>query len=231
MPAADYHIAAIPEPYQILGLRLKPFCLGHFMLMSRFGCAFASDVAAAAEHSDLILACLICSRSYEDFLAFIDRPSTIPVNILKRPRWIWFLQRLLSKLFGLKYLTSKQETGWRDDVKAWGEQIGFEFDLAEKVALFNDYLERAFRQPVVIYEGETSTSGAHWSTVLKVALTGPLGYSQSEAMNLPLEQAFWEFYKNAENNGVVTIADAATAQAMREMDALSEAQEMEASHV
>lgn len=70
MTAAAF-IAAIPEPYQILGLRLKPFCLGHFIHMARHDVAFVSDTPKEAELSDLILGVLICSMNYEDFMTWL----------------------------------------------------------------------------------------------------------------------------------------------------------------
>lgn len=181
MNAADYFIAAIPEPYQILGLRLKPFCLGHFILMRRFQVAFASDDSTNAELSDLIMACLICSRDYADFLTYIDTPQ------------------------------------FAEDVKSWGKQIGMGFELPERVQMFNSYMADAFAQPTVIYEGEPSESGAHWSHVLKCSLVS-MGYSEREALNMPLPQAFSDFYRHAESNGTVTIVTPEIAELIRQSE-------------
>lgn len=176
MDAAEGYItAAIPEPFTILGLRLRPFCLGHYFLMRRFGVDFIADDSCNASIDDLVFGCLICSNTYEGFLELL--------NSGELPK----------------------------EVEKWGAKIGLDFDLGDKVQLFNKYLEGAFRQPVVIYEGKTSTSGAHWSQIIKCALISPCGYSMSEALNLPLAQAFADFYKNAESNGVLTIADQETA--------------------
>lgn len=171
MGAAAYPKAAIPEPFQILGLRLKPFCLGHYLLMERFGCAFVAADSRTAELDDLVLGVLICSMAYGEFLEFI------------------------------------QGADWPEEVKAWGGKAHL-FDLNEKVKLLQEYIRLATEQPVVIYERDTEPSGSHWSQALKLTLTGALGYTADQALNLPLSQAFADFYKHAENLGVVTIAPA-----------------------
>lgn len=70
-PQPGYAQAAIPEPYRILGLRLRPFSLGHWLLMQRFDCALIGG--GKPEHSDMLLGVLICSMRYQEFLAFIEQ--------------------------------------------------------------------------------------------------------------------------------------------------------------
>src|ERR1051326_3175097 len=71
-----YVKALIPEPYTILGVELKPFSLGHIFLMKRFNCKFSSDdPSTLGGIDDLLLGISICSRSYEEFLEFINDPK------------------------------------------------------------------------------------------------------------------------------------------------------------
>jgi hypothetical protein len=70
MDAADYFTAIMPEPFQILGLRLRPFSLAHYQLLRRFGCAFVSETEAAATTPDLIFGVLACSMVPSEFLAW-----------------------------------------------------------------------------------------------------------------------------------------------------------------
>lgn len=72
---ASYVTAAVPEPYQVLGLRLKPFTLGHHILLRRFGCAFVADAETEVTKGDLLLGCLICSMWNAEFLEFMDDPE------------------------------------------------------------------------------------------------------------------------------------------------------------
>jgi hypothetical protein len=173
-----YSAAAIPEPFQILGLRLRPFCLGHYWLMERFNLAFVAAEKKEVTLSDLTMAVLICSMTYEDFLEFID------------------------------------EADWMTKIKAWGESCGG-FDIYEKIALFEKYISNALQQPDVVFEGETKESGAHWSQALFSALTGNCGYTAVEARNMPLGQAFMDFFKVAEQSGVIRILSREESDLMR----------------
>ena len=74
-PADDYFTATMPEPWQILGLRLRPFSLSHYKLLRRFDCAFVDDNERTATREDLILGVLVCSMTPQEFLAFIQTPD------------------------------------------------------------------------------------------------------------------------------------------------------------
>lgn len=69
----QYAKNAVPDPYRVLGLRLKPFALGHYLLLQRFGCAFIQEEPGEATIQDLILGVLICSMSHRSFLQFIEQ--------------------------------------------------------------------------------------------------------------------------------------------------------------
>jgi len=71
-PAADYFTATMPEPWQILGLRLRPFSLSHYKLLRRFECAFVSELECTPTRDDLILGVLCCSMKPAEFADFIE---------------------------------------------------------------------------------------------------------------------------------------------------------------
>ncbi len=177
----NYPAAAIPEPFQILGLRLKPFSLGHYLLMERFQVAFVAAEARVPTIHDLILGVLICSMEYQEFLEFLSSPT------------------------------------FAEELQQWGVKCGL-FDWTAKANLLAQYIAAGSKQPVVIYENEGAPSGAHWAQTIKLALTGNLGYTAHEALNLPLSQALNDFYKHAENLGILTIADETTAQLLLAAD-------------
>lgn len=74
---ADYFTAAIPEPWQILGLRLRPFSLGHYKILRRFKCAFVDDDRAEATREDLIFGVLVCSLTPSEFMEILDSGKLI----------------------------------------------------------------------------------------------------------------------------------------------------------
>jgi len=76
-PTADYFTAAIPEPWQILGLRLRPFSLGHYRILRRFKCGFVDDASVEATREDLIFGVLVCSMKPADFMTMIDSDDCI----------------------------------------------------------------------------------------------------------------------------------------------------------
>lgn len=69
----NFCAASVPIPRRILGLNLKPLSLGHVILMERFGCALVTG--GEPTFADLALGVLICSLTYEDFLAFLNQPD------------------------------------------------------------------------------------------------------------------------------------------------------------
>jgi hypothetical protein len=62
---AAYLKAAHPEPFRILGKDLKPFCMGHELLLQRFKNRFSIESEDQPDESDLIIAVYICSHQYE----------------------------------------------------------------------------------------------------------------------------------------------------------------------
>lgn len=165
---AAFHLEAVPEPCRILGLRLKPLSLGHYILMQKFQCAFVADTPTAATLDDLLLGVLICSMSYAEFLEFLDQED------------------------------------FNAEILEWGRRAGA-FDLNEKSRRFLDYIKAGSALPPYWEESPGTAGGGHWSLALKVALTSELGYTHDEALNLPLVEGFLDYFKLAENRGLVRL--------------------------
>ena len=72
MKDTAYFLAAVPEPVRCLGRRLKPFSVGHQIILQRFESAFVCGATPTFE--DLIFGIAICSRSYPGALRFLDSP-------------------------------------------------------------------------------------------------------------------------------------------------------------
>jgi hypothetical protein len=176
----SYVKSLIPEPYIILGIELKPLCLGHIFLMKRFECGFASeDPNYTGGIDDLLLGLSICSRTYEEFIEFIR-------DIDKFQEW--------SREWGL----------------AIKKQIKKEkpFDLFSRFQLFKDYLKAGIIIPKY-WENENSDddreTGTHWTQTVLHVLMSDIGYSQSEALNIPVSRALHEYFRYLEKNGAVTL--------------------------
>jgi hypothetical protein len=78
---ADFLNAALPEPYTLLGVRLRPFCIGHALLLARHGLDPVRDTGG------LVLAVVICAHRPEEF-------ERVASSRLFRIRLAWWRLRL-----------------------------------------------------------------------------------------------------------------------------------------
>lgn len=69
----EYYEAAVPEPWTILGLNLKPFSAGHLILLHRVESAFV--LGGPITWEDLALSVFICSQSFEDACESFNDPE------------------------------------------------------------------------------------------------------------------------------------------------------------
>lgn len=193
----DFFGREIPEPYTILGLRLRPLSLGRYRLLQRFNVAFVADGPAQAEVVDLLLGVLICSMRCEEFLEFIGSP-----NAKKEiARWSkslsplpWFTRsRLLYVVW--------DKTRW---AKRWREKHSF--NIVEKIKLFNAYITEAQQMPHYSRKQENPALTAfHWSKNVEVTLRSELGWSAEEINEAPLTKALVDYFKHAENQGLIVL--------------------------
>lgn len=95
---AEYYSARLPEPTTLLGLTLRPFSLGHLLLLNRISSYFVG-ADEKLTHEDLALSVLICSLPYAQAVAAINDPD------LQR-----FMAKWAARLTGRGVLTA---LGWR----------------------------------------------------------------------------------------------------------------------
>jgi len=184
----SYFQAAIPEPFRILGLKLKSFSLGRYLLLKRFDCAFVSDEEVQAGISDLLLGLSVCSMRVDEFLAGLES-GDIAGDIAKWGKKVCPLAWLgRIPLFG---------RWWRKNHAP---------NLVEKMGLFKSYLEAGSETPKYWNEGgECRSSGAHWSHAVEVVLRSELGWTSEEINEAPLTKALSDYYKFAENQGLIRL--------------------------
>ncbi len=187
----------IPEPYTILGLSLRPFSLGHFLLLQRFNCGFVSDKPTLGGIDDLILGCCVCSMTYEEFL------DAITDDKLFYTKESVFTKKSIRKEISFKKWLKKWAKSVEKDIYS-----SKEFNLYEKIQLFKNYINSGVKAPYY-YEGErfdnVGESGGHWTQAILLVLTGELGFTHSQALNLPMAEVFVHYFKYAENNGIITL--------------------------
>lgn len=189
--------AAIPEPYQILGLRLFPLSLGRYRLLHRFECAFVSEKSATATIGDLIIGVLICSCRPEEFLAFYESKRFVrtmrkwSASIKANPPW--YLRGKWGKVISCTFIGRR----WRKN---------HSFNFVEKMQLFKNYITEAQAMPVYVpTNSNNSRSTAHWSTSVEIGLRSELNWSAEEINEAPLTKALSDYFKHLEQQGLVTI--------------------------
>jgi len=75
---SNFLTALIPDPAWCLGVRLRPFSLGHLILLRRIESPFVSREAKQVELGDLILAVILCADTFAagvEFLGDMTTPS------------------------------------------------------------------------------------------------------------------------------------------------------------
>ena len=185
---AAYFQAAIPEPFRILGLALKPLSLGRYRLLKRFGCGFVADGNEEVGIADLLLGLVICTHRVDEFMELV---TSLRLN---REVKTW-----ARKISPLPFLSRIPVLG-----KWWRK--GHSFNVIEKMMLFKRYIEEGSVVPKYWDETENpKTSGAHWSLAVEIALRGELGWSGEEINELPLTKALEDYFKWAENQGLVSL--------------------------
>ena len=88
---AAYLRAALPEPFKVLGKKLRPFQLGHEILFQRFGVRYSIESADAPDIGDLFKAVHVCSQDYSPDVTLEN--FSIPIRV-----------RLVGKIFGAQFI-------------------------------------------------------------------------------------------------------------------------------
>ena len=165
---AKFESAQTPAPYRVLGLRLRPLCMGHLLLMDRLG--LPANAELLIPDSQLLLALIVCGSTYEDGCELLSSPRALRVEIARWKRKVsrrfWFLPRRL--------------------------------DFEEARQIFSKYLEEGSLLPKFrIYEdGPPMKLGAPGLLLLKVRLMEFM--SESEALNKHLPLAYLEVFARSE---------------------------------
>ena len=202
MARKDYFLSAAPEPWQILGLTLRPFSIGHYIKLRRLDCGFVADESRALALSDLVLGIIVCSMR--------SHPDTEQDEF-----WVWFNRDKPGSLFAnclhgfrkraARLLHSTHATPAERDVFNLGRKIGL-FDLNKKAQCFQEYMAAHTTGLDYWLEPDTNNgkqSGAHWVHSMVTTLTGKCGYSLLDAYNISFGQCLNDYLMEAERNGAI----------------------------
>jgi len=62
----SFHDTIVPDTYEVLGIRLRPFSLGHYILLEKNACALL--LGGSATVLDFAVAVVVCSSTFEEFM-------------------------------------------------------------------------------------------------------------------------------------------------------------------
>lgn len=159
----------VPEPYQVAGTPLKPFCLGHHLLLKRIGSPLTESPFAIAEDSDLFSAIAICAgQSYEWTL-----------DAMMSGEWADTIARWQKRLAG-----------------SWWNRRRVNWNEAQQV--FRLYLHDGYKSPPIFRRSPGGLElTAPWECLLICDLARA-GFSESETLNGYLPARWYYYFTAAE---------------------------------
>jgi hypothetical protein len=166
---ADFFMAAIPEPVALLGVRLRPFSLGHVLLLNRFGNAFGTGHRPGLE--DLIHGIVICSQTYADALADMDNPK-LPAAVAG-----WHRRLQPRNWLGIR-------------------EPGLGFSLHDALAEFTAYVKAGSSFPLFSVD-ESKIGGVIAVPMVqsvKVTLQSKMHFSETELLDRPWGLCLWDYF-------------------------------------
>jgi hypothetical protein len=168
----------VPEPCQVAGTPLRPFCLGHHLLFRRLGLPFANAPMAEAARDAIIIGIVVCAARFEDTLeAFLsgDWPRVM-ARWRKRVAGPWWKPRKV--------------------------------DWAEAEMLFRAYLQDGYKRPPVLRHETAGGVflTAPWEVLLKVRLV-MAGFNEMEVLNGYLPGRWYDYFTALELDAAAKLKD------------------------
>lgn len=193
-----FYLAAIPEPVTLLGLKLRPFSLGHNLLLHRIESGFVCGGSIGFD--DLAASVFICAQTYQSALNSFqdsDRPAFMRTWHRKLTGDVWWRRLLRLKITAV--------------------------DLRIKSAEFVKYLEAGSKMPYYeapadkVGESQIETIHAVW-----LSLISETNLTNDEILNRPWGQCLYDYIGLKAMNGELKIMSDDKAEARRA--AIAEAQ-------
>jgi hypothetical protein len=98
--------------FSCLRLRLRPYSIGHEILLSRIESPFVTGSAATLP--DLLLACMVCSQTFENGRKLTSSPSLMDLIFMRL--WRWRLGKFDALAEMDKFETYRSEAMWIPDI-------------------------------------------------------------------------------------------------------------------
>jgi hypothetical protein len=175
----DYLSAVIPEAVVVFGVRLKPFCIGHHVILSRFESPIIDGGESSIE--DLLFAVWVCGHTYEGAV------ESLASGVVWKELAAWRKAMRRRQWYGLRPMKL------------------VEFMRLSK--LFQEYLTAAATMPNLFTDGGGQSIGSPSIQILRIVLKRDLHLSDAEVMNRPLSLCWYDYATICELNKKGRIID------------------------
>ena len=164
----------------ICGVRLRPFCLGHIILLESLGNPLISptemDITLSEGAANFIIALLVCAMTYEDGIEFLTNDKILGKILIN------FCDNLSKNI--------EADKNW---------------NLFDKLNLFQKYMATHLDMPfyeTITKSATSSPSGSDWKSSI-FTIFKKNGYTESEILNMNLKKLFLTWVSFAEEAGTV----------------------------
>lgn len=185
--------AALPEPVTCLGVRLKPFSLGHWLWLNRLKIPYVTH-ESGVHLDELILAVIVCCQSYsENWECFSGRDKTVAQSIKQFKR----------NIMGAWYRRPVTIKGRKVFPALFKEK---DFNFFQPATIFAKYIADAFILPTIATKENNTPSVAPWE-LMTLTTCLKLQGSCEEVLNQPVGLSRWLVAGFCESEGIGQLVD------------------------
>lgn len=197
-----YVNAHFPKPYMVLGNILKPFSLGHLLILKELDSPFTDESQQRdVSFEQLVAAAIVCTSTFEETIVMIND--------------------------GVSF--DKEKIKISDEIKnQLANNLSGSMVIQDATFAFAEYVTSNFKEPpayVIETEGSGLSSGTYWiQTYINIICT-ECGYTRSEAWNLPIDLAIQEYLWYVEREGNIRLLTEQELELIKEMEEMNKKKE------
>ena len=177
-----YVNAHFPKPYMVLGNTLKPFCLGHLLILKELDSPLIDESQQReVSFEQLVAAAIVCTSTFEETKAQINDGISFENEKVK--------------------IADKIKSTFENDQN--GPTV-----IQDAIFAFAEYVTVNFKEPpAYVIENESTgiESGTYWIQSYINVLCTECGYTRSEAWNMPINLAIQEYLWYIEREGSIRL--------------------------
>lgn len=177
-----YEDAVLPPTWTICGVKLRPFSMGHLIILEKLQSPLVSKDKINLGMQDgiyfFIQGILICALDFEDNVKMLENEQL----------WKEEMDKFTSNL--LKNMDA--DPNW---------------NIYDKLRLFAEYIAYYMDIPIFVEEHSKETtvpSGTDWKQNMFLIFK-KLGYGESEILNMSFKKLFFEWASYAESEGAIKV--------------------------